>query len=183
MKVYRHTVSILLFQLYSKEGVMILKKLVQKAIQAMSFGQDRRPLVALVCEHPATQYATISAFGDVAITRLPTAEDGIPIYCGDCITKMSCQCARCGRSIFVGDPVCIFSSVGGDIYAAAEIFSTHPKRYVGCMRPDCAPLKGSRSGVWSIGTDGQQGRVSRVSDDPDRYIEAMQSRRRILHSG
>lgn len=159
---------------------MSLEVLVKRAIHAMSFGQDRRPLIALVCEHPTTQYATISAFGDVAITKLPTAEDGIPIYCGDCIAKMSCQCTRCGKAIFVGDPVCLVPSPQTSLYVTKEAFGEGGSPSVGCMRTDCAPPQGSACGVWSIGIDGQRGQIVKKTDDPRRYLERMKSRRKIF---
>ncbi len=157
-----------------------VKALIQKAVQAVFRGEDLATRIALVCGHPTTQYETVSAFNDIAITRLPTNERNTPLYCGLCVTSMSCQCARCGRAIFVGDPVCAFVSHGENLYVTGEVFSLTPHRYVGCMRGDCAPLKGSRSGVWMAGKDGR-GYVGEVSDDPDRYIEAMKSRRRVTY--
>lgn len=155
--------------------------LIRKAVQSLSRGEDQSPRRALICGHLTRRYATIAAFDDLAVMRLPTNELGIPLYCGLCITKMSRRCARCGRSIFVGDPVCAFVSHGENLYVTGEVFSLTPHRYVGCMRGDCAPLKGSRSGVWMAGED-SQGYVGEVSDDPDHYIEAMRSRRRIVYT-
>lgn len=162
--------------------MIFAKALIRRAVQALTRGDDQATRIAIACGHSTSRYGTIAAFNDQAIIQLPTNKVGVPLYCAACVTKMSCQCAACGRSIFVADPVRIFVSCGGDTYQHAEVFSQHPQRMVGCMRGDCAPLEGHHSGIWTAGEDGNAF-VGELSNSKVSYKEAMKSRRRILYVG
>ena len=132
---------------------------------------------AHICEHPTKRFATLEAFGDKTLTRLPRNKSGRPLYCVWCINNMSCRCADCKRAIFVGDPVRIFASRHVDIEEHVEIFATHPLRLIGCMREDCAPATGLFSGLWSAGPE-KRGYSSDVTCGEATYAKALKSWRR-----
>ncbi|NTW30199.1 MAG: hypothetical protein HGA33_02895 [Candidatus Moranbacteria bacterium] len=62
---------------------------------------------------------------------------------------MAIRCAWCGKPIFIGDPVTLYSpNEGFEIPEYAVRYSEDPLRLVGCLRWDCADSGIDRSGFW-----------------------------------
>ncbi|NTW88760.1 MAG: hypothetical protein HGB26_06475, partial [Desulfobulbaceae bacterium] len=90
----------------------------------------------------------VHAYGGSCKTRLPFENNHTP-YCHACIKKMAIRCAWCGKPIFIGDPVTLYSpSKGFEIPEYAVRYSEDPLRLVGCLRWDCADSGIDRSGFW-----------------------------------
>ena len=63
---------------------------------------------------------------------------------------MAIRCAWCGKPIFIGDPVTLYSSAEKNfqIPEYAVRYSENPIKLVGCMRWDCAETGADRCGFW-----------------------------------
>lgn len=134
------------------------------------------------CQHRTKRCGRVSAFGHSIITRMPKNASGTIDWCLACIAKMAIRCAWCGRPIFIGDPITLYSpgpkanffsshepseaqqarvqehfKVPGD----AVIYSERPLTLVGCLGWSCADTGGDRAGFWMPGGDGR-GKVMRV---------------------
>lgn len=102
------------------------------------------------CGHQTKLEDKVSAFGETTITIIKPDEDGKVEYCHRCLEKMAIQCAWCGKAIFIGDPVTLYTPVNKDfaISPHAVIFSKDPLQLVGCLRWDCAESGVDRAGFW-----------------------------------
>lgn len=108
--------------------------------------------VAEKCGHLTKREGPIKAY-DVTM-EMPLNERGTVNYCLECIGKMTIRCAWCGKPIFIGDPVTLFTPVSGyNMPDYAVLQSTAPLRYVGCLR--CSPTIACRAGFWLPGDDGK----------------------------
>lgn len=101
------------------------------------------------CGHRTRLKDKVSAFGEYALSTLSINKDGSMDYCHKCIEKMAIQCAWCGKSIFIGDAVTLYSP--NKKYEVPEhtiVYSQDPLRLVGCMRGNCADTGADQSGFW-----------------------------------
>ena len=152
----------------------------RKAMMTLFYGSSSASRLALECGHNVpTRTALVSAFGDEAAIPLPGNTYGVPRYCAACTSKMSCQCARCERAIFVGDPVCFFAPSTLHLRENQEVYQYNPLLLVCCMRPDCAPRSGTKSGTWSAGLH-SLGLVDKVKQGAEAYDQALARRRRVV---
>ena len=108
----------------------------------------KRKIVA-DCGHETLIRDKVSAFGETITTELPI-ENGKTPYCHRCIEKMAIRCAWCGRPIFIGDPVTLYSPVNKNFKMPdyAIIYNKEHNSYVGCLRWDCAETSADRMGFW-----------------------------------
>lgn len=76
---------------------------------------------------------------------------------------MSIQCAWCGKSIAIGDPVTLYTPE--DSYEVPDYAVPYTeggsKALVGCLRWNCADTGADRAGFWMPGDNGE-GKVLRV---------------------
>ena len=101
------------------------------------------------CGHKTWLKARVRAYGESCKTRLPFETNNHTPYCHACIEKMAIRCAWCGKPIFIGDPVTLYSpNKGFEIPEYAVRYSEDPLRLVGCLRWDCADSGIDRSGFW-----------------------------------
>ncbi len=139
-----------------------------------------RPTKAVVCGHATKQTGEISAFGRTGIMKLPRNEDGSIDHCLSCISNMAIRCSWCGESIFIGDPITLYTPKKEiEIPEYAVMYQEVPfLQLVGCLRFDCANTGADRAGFWVPGKDGK-GRVHRIptifemmlaSEDPSPII-------------
>lgn len=74
-----------------------------------------------------------------------------PEVCGDCLTAMVIRCAWCGRAIFIGDPVTLYSARSGELPELpdrAVVFDQDRATLVGCLGGNCADTGADRVGFW-----------------------------------
>lgn len=111
------------------------------------------------CGHPAKRSDRVSAFGHSQETIIFPESGQAPDFCHRCLEKMAIRCAWCGGTIFIGDPITLYSPSQSD-YRPQENSAKHsdnPLQYVGCLGMDCAQSGSDRSGFWV-----PPGRVHRV---------------------
>jgi hypothetical protein len=88
------------------------------------------------------------AFGEICPIELPF-EDGKTRYCLQCLSDMACQCAWCGKPIFIGDPITLYTPM--DDFTTPEyavIHQENPLQLVGCGRRTCADTGADYAGTW-----------------------------------
>jgi hypothetical protein len=74
-----------------------------------------------------------------------------PEFCGDCLTAMAIRCGWCGQTIFIGDPVTLYSRSNGELPILpdrAVIYDQVRGTLVGCLGWDCADTGADRAGLW-----------------------------------
>lgn len=111
------------------------------------------------CGHPARRRDRVSAFGENRSLTIMPPFGKAPEYCHACLEKMAVCCAWCGQSIFIGDPVTLYSPRDPN-YRPKDGSHKHqdnPIQYAGCLRMNCAQSGSDRSGFWV-----PPGRVHRV---------------------
>lgn len=86
-------------------------------------------------------------------------------YCLDCVEKMTITCPWCGRPIYIGDYVTLYSPSDPNfkIPEGTVIYSKNPLQLVGCQRSDCADTGADYCGYWDV-----PGKVRRFSSAIER---------------
>jgi hypothetical protein len=117
---------------------------------------------ATKCGHHTKQRGPVQAFGQTATIRMPKNKDGSVDYCLACIGEMMIRCAWCGKPIFIGEPITLYTPRGDfQVPEHAVVYNNDPLQLVGCLRWDCAESGVDRAGFWLPGDD-CNGRVYRV---------------------
>lgn len=107
-----------------------------------------------MCGHKTKQKGKISAFGVATITTMPINTLGSVDYCLKCIQKMAIKCAWCGKPIFIGDDITLYSpSEDFEIPDYAVTYGENKSQVVGCLRPSCADTYADKAGYWAPGDD------------------------------
>jgi len=88
-------------------------------------------------------------------------------YCLDCVSKMTITCPWCGRPIYVGDYVTLYTPTDPNfkIPEGAVVYSENPLQLVGCQRRDCAETGADYCGIWEI-----PGKVKRIPSAIERVL-------------
>lgn len=109
------------------------------------------------CGHYTRRRGVISFEGESATMTLPVNPTGSVDYCLDCIGKMTIRCAWCGKPIFIGEPVTLYTPTNHDfkIPEHAVVHKEKPLKLVGCLRWDCADTGCDIAGYWVPGHDGK----------------------------
>lgn len=73
-------------------------------------------------------------------------------YCLDCAEKMTIICPWCGKPIFVGDYVTLYTPTDPNfkIPEGAVVYSENPLQLVGCQRSTCAETGADYCGIWDV---------------------------------
>lgn len=103
---------------------------------------------ARVCGHQTAKVGWIRAFGEETITEMPEMEGGGLAYCLDCLGKMAIRCAWCGKAIFIGNPVTLYSAQDRTIPEGATVYDAERGSVVGCLGWNCADTGADRAGFW-----------------------------------
>ncbi len=94
-----------------------------------------------------------------------TRETGLG-WCISCLDAMSIRCAWCGLSIYICDPVTLYTPKDlGKLPLWRVLYDGEDLKHaaaVGCLRMNCADTGADRAGFWMPGEDGR-GRVARVA--------------------
>ncbi|NTW14626.1 MAG: hypothetical protein HGA31_06425 [Candidatus Moranbacteria bacterium] len=114
----------------------------------MSIFAGRLYPITADCGHKTWLKGRVHAHDEFCVTRIPITDGHTP-YCHACLEKMAIRCAWCGKPIFVGDPITLYSPKKGfEIPDYAIRYSEDPLTLVGCLRWDCAESGMDRSGFW-----------------------------------
>ena len=98
------------------------------------------------CGHETKVKDEVTAHGETITTTIPI-KDGETDYCHRCLEAMSTRCAWCGKPIFIGDPVTLYTPTENFIVPDyADRYEDDA--YVGCLRSDCAETGADRAGFW-----------------------------------
>ena len=102
------------------------------------------------CGHETELKGEIKAFGEDGIITIPKNDDGTVDYCLKCLESMTERCAWCGKPIFIGDPITLYSPMDKKfkIPDYAVIYNKDPLQLVGCLRWECAESGADRAGFW-----------------------------------
>lgn len=100
------------------------------------------------CGHLTSQKATLNAFGEKCEIKILSPKDEIE-FCHDCLEKMTIRCAWCGKPIFIGDIVTLYTpNKDFKIPNYAITYSKDPLQLVGCGRTNCAETGADYCGNW-----------------------------------
>ena len=131
---------------FFKKSVTIVVEVVEKKVVAK-------------CGHETKLKDEVVAFGETTITMIKSHEDGTVDYCHKCLEKMAIQCAWCGKPIFIGDLITLYSPAGKfEVPNYAVKYNENPLQFVGCPRSNCADTGADYFGRWL-----PPGKVSRFS--------------------
>jgi len=124
----------------------------------MNFFNIFKKKILANCGHKTFEKATITAFGSSCKTKIPIINNKTD-YCHRCLEKMAIRCAWCGKTIFIGDPITLYSlkDKSYKMPGYAVFYDKEYNSYIGCLRWDCAQTGADRAGFWY-----PPGRVIRV---------------------
>lgn len=112
-----------------------------------------------MCGHRTRLSGFVDIFGERTRVRINLDEERRPQYCIRCLGKMCIQCGWCGETIYIGDPVTLYTPAGDfagvRLPKRAHIYNTLPLQIVNCMRRGCAISDGDRLGFWLAGDSGE----------------------------
>ncbi len=123
------------------------------------------------CGHKTLEKDTVTAFGASCKTKIPIV-DGKTDYCHRCLEKMAIRCAWCGKVIFIGDPITLYSprDKNWKMPDYAVLYNKEHNSYVGCLRWNCAETGADRAGFWY-----PPGKVYRVPTPIEMCMQNMQN--------
>ncbi len=99
------------------------------------------------CGHETKIIDTVRAFGEKTKTEVLLVK-GETEYCHKCLEKMAIRCAWCGRAIFIGDFITLYSSDGTYKLPADAVVYDKKQQLVGCQRTTCADSGADYGGKW-----------------------------------
>jgi hypothetical protein len=101
------------------------------------------------CGHETKQTDFVRAFGETIQTKVLIINGKIE-YCHKCLEKMVVKCPWCGRPIFIGDMVTLYSPTKKEyqVPVGTVVFCEDPLTLVGCQRSDCAESGADYAGQW-----------------------------------
>jgi len=104
------------------------------------------------CGHTSQMEKEIHVGGKKETLKILYKPNRTPPYCLDCVEKMTIVCPWCGRPIFIGDYVTLYtpSDPNFKIPKGAVVYSEKPLQLVGCQRTSCADSGADYCGIWDI---------------------------------
>ena len=117
-----------------------------------------KQLTAKYCGHKTDRYGKIEAYGSSVKTEMPLRDGGVD-YCLDCIGKMAIRCTWCGETIFIGDPITLYSTSTQGFQPPEYAIRYKDNQFVGCLGWDCAETGADRAGFWLPDTESNAGHV------------------------
>lgn len=108
-----------------------------------------RKIQATECGHKTKIKDSVEAFGEKTEIEVPV-KNGKTLYCHKCLEKMTIQCAWCGKSIFIGSPITLYSprDKNEKMSDYAVLYNKENNSFVGCLRRKCADSGFDRMGFW-----------------------------------
>lgn len=110
----------------------------------------------------------ITVNGDKTVMKLRYHPFKKVSYCLDCVEKMKIVCPWCGKPIFIGDYITLYTPKDPNfvIPKGSVIYSKEPLRLVGCQRTSCANTGADYCGFWDI-----PGKVKKFPSAIERAME------------
>lgn len=104
------------------------------------------------CGHESKLKKIVRIKDEKCALRIVYRPGKIVPYCLDCVSKMTITCPWCGRPIFIGDYVTLYTPTNPNfkIPEGAVVYSKDPLRLVGCQRSTCAETGADYCGVWDV---------------------------------
>lgn len=102
------------------------------------------------CGHTSKMEKEVPVGKEKETLKIVYKPNKTPPFCLDCIEKMTIICPWCGRPIFVGDYITLYtpSNPKFKIPEGTVVYSKNPLRLVGCQRADCAETGADYCGIW-----------------------------------
>ncbi len=115
----------------------------------MKFFNIFRKKIKANCGHLTLKKDRVFSGKEKCIIELPIKNNKTD-YCHRCLEKMTIKCAWCGQSIFIGEPITLYSPIDKNfqIPKHAVIHQEDPLQLVGCLRINCADTGADRAGFW-----------------------------------
>ncbi|PID52240.1 MAG: hypothetical protein CR972_03075 [Candidatus Moraniibacteriota bacterium] len=137
----------------------------------MKFFNIFKKKIVADCGHKTLKKDNVTAFGESCEIAIPIS-NGKTAYCHRCLEKMAIRCAWCGKVIFIGDPITLYSPRGEGLKMPdyAVLYNEEHSSYVGCLRWDCAETGADRAGFWH-----PPGKVFRVATPLEMCLHNLQS--------
>ncbi len=99
-----------------------------------------------LCNHRSYLTKKVSAFGQEVTFSVSSS---FLVWCPDCLAKMAIRCAWCGKVVFPGDPITLYTPTQEwKVPEYAVVYREDPFQVVGCLRMDCADTGADRAGFW-----------------------------------
>lgn len=119
------------------------------------------------CGHESKLKKKVRIKDEKCTLRIVYRPGKIVPYCLDCVEKMAITCPWCGRPIFIGDYVTLYTPTNSNfkIPEGAIVYTKDPLRLVGCQRSDCAETGADYCGIWEA-----PGKVKRISSAIERVL-------------
>ena len=102
------------------------------------------------CGHHSKLEKEVHVHGKTEKLKLNYKPFRRPPYCLDCIEKTAIICPWCGKPIFIGDIITLYTPKDKNfkIPAGAVVYTKDPLRLVGCQRMNCAESAADYCGIW-----------------------------------
>lgn len=102
------------------------------------------------CGHTSQLQKEVKVGDKKEILEIVYRRDRIPPLCLDCVQKMAITCPWCGRPIFIGSYITLYTPMNPNfkIPEGTFVYSKNPLRLVGCQRSDCAETGADYCGIW-----------------------------------
>ena len=114
------------------------------------------------CGHLTAHCGRVRAFGCETITTMRPHDGDVFPYCLECVEAMAIPCSWCGRTIFIGDPITLYTTTDRRGRHEMPLFYREDANaVVGCLRMNCADSGADRAGFWVPNKNGK-GMVERI---------------------
>lgn len=102
------------------------------------------------CGHTSKLKKEVNVNGEKTTLRINYKPGKKVPYCLDCVEKMHITCPWCGRPIYVGDYITLYTPKNPNfvIPKGSVVYSENPLQLVGCQRRDCADTGADYCGIW-----------------------------------
>ncbi len=103
------------------------------------------------CGHTCKKKGEVTSFGETITTEIPIT-NGNTGYCHKCLEKMAIRCTWCGKPIFIGDQITLYSPKDQGFvppsWAVIHKTGSSLIQFIGCQRSDCADSGADYCGRW-----------------------------------
>lgn len=122
----------------------------RKIRKILSWMKPKPKEILCKCGHTSELEKTIMVDGQETTLRIKYKSGKQVPYCLDCIEKMTITCPWCGKSIFVGNYVTLYTPTepNFEIPKGTVVYRKNPLQLVGCQRPGCAFSGADYCGIW-----------------------------------
>lgn len=146
-----------------------LKKFFKKSGVVVALIAEKK--IVAKCGHETKLKGEVKAFNETTTIEIIPHDDGSIDYCHKCLEKMTILCAWCGKPIFIGDMITLYTPMGKfEISEYVVKYNENPLQLVGCPRSNCAETGADYCGRWL-----PPGQVSRFPSLIERSLTDMKN--------